>query len=651
MDALSTAKQIYTLARAIYDQAQKVKANQAQCRLLADRVTAIESAIKKLGQLPNDEAFCRSLTRLNAGLSEIHYYMKELSSASWFRRFLNARSHEATFQGFNQRLTLAISELSLGLDAQALINREADQKAAQADHAMLLSQQAEIIRLNEAMLQHLNKVADQGFHQRQHDSMKGRLDQLLRLVGEIKSPSAALDAKITIPYFELTLEEKLGCGAFGAIYRGLWHEKVVAIKVWEGRLSEREQAQFIQEIQALERIKSPSYVPQFYGACLEAHQACLVLEYCPLGSLDTVLARQRLSPAQQRTVAISLAKSLQFLHRQHIVHRYLKSANVLLTEDKPGAPLQAKITGFGLSKTHYPSIVSAQLNLDALKVGLAPEVLSGKETTSAADVYSFGVIVWEILTGRPALASMALNQEYDPAYTALIQRCWSPDPKQRPSMNDIILTLTALSPPIPPTIPAVQLLSSVMASPPLSPELKKPLEVRIPDSPAAATPPSPSAYEQARQYHAQKDYGHARACYESALAAGEDKARVKLATLLMRGNGGQPGTLKADQARAVVLLQQAAEKNDLLAMKNLVKALQHGIGTPVDAKAAAKWQRRMAAFSPPAVQNPSLSPVVTPRFHSALDNPPSQSPAVNVFARRATPPASSADSAIPKLGS
>lgn len=667
MDPLAIAQNIYQLASVIYVQAKKVNANQERCVLLSERVAVVESAIRKLGKLPDQEAFCQSLKRLEACLQEVVDYMTELSGQRWFQKFIRAKSHESAFEDFNQRLTLAISELSLGLDAQALLNREADQKALKADQAVLLAKQDDIVRLNEALLAKVNKIPDEGFFRRQEHSLRLRLDQIFQMMQEIKSPpallspksaAAALDAKIAIPYFELSLEEKIGQGTFGTIYRGRWHEEEVAIKLWSGRLSERERPQFIRETQILQRLNTPAYVPKFYGACLEEGQACVVMEYCPQGSLDARLNGPALPPVQQRAIALSLAKSLAYLHQREVIHRYLKSTNVLLKEASPGGLLQARVTGFGLSKTQYPSIVSAQLDLQALTAGLAPEVLAGHEASLAADVFSFGVILKETLIGCRALSNIedGLNG-LDPKYAELIRSCSANDPKQRPDIKAVVETLTALTPPVVLKLEAsgLALPAAVVPDRPRSPTpasregklfltppspVKRAIEsaaqpatpaaaavrseIKTPSKAAAApmTPLSPdspkelTAYGLAKHYHSQKDYGNARKYYEEALSQGEDKVQVKLAALLIRGDGGAPETKAADQQRAVALFKAAAARNEKLALENLLKVYKHGVSSIVaDPLAAAEWEARLRAV----VSNPAqsaLHPAVTPQIRS-----------------------------------
>src|ERR1700737_3154489 len=97
MDGAMVIERIYKVIKAIYTQAQLVKANHAQCVLLAERVQIIQSAMKKIKEIPKTEAYQQGLKHLEACLIKILKYMKELSGENWFRQFINARSHAEQF--------------------------------------------------------------------------------------------------------------------------------------------------------------------------------------------------------------------------------------------------------------------------------------------------------------------------------------------------------------------------------------------------------------------------------------------------------------------------------------------------------------------------------------------------------------------------
>ncbi len=643
MDATSIAQGIFQLAKAIYDQAQLAKANRAQCVLLAERVQTIQSAIKKLGKIPNSEAYRLSLGRLKTCLQEAYTYMQALSGEKWYWQFIRARNHQGTFQEFHARLAEAITQLNLGLSAQAILNHEEDQAAQHADHEALLKNQEEILRLNQTLLSEVKHLPNQSFHERQMAALQSQLQVLMLEVKAIKKPSApGLDEKIAIPYYELRLEKVIGEGSFGTVYLGQWQDRPVAIKMWNGELKSAEQQQFIREAQILQRLNTPRFVPQFYGASLEGGQACLVMEYCGLGSLYDYLPKQTLTPSAQYHLALSLVQALAYLHGKKIVHRDLKSANILLVMN--GADLETKITDFGLSKAQYPSIVSA-IGVSQALAWCGPEMLKGAAATQASDVFSAGMILWEIFTGRRPFAEHTALKEWilsgkresctgiPKAVAELIERCWSEDPHARPSALALVEVLRAASvptpvkPTIPPSVghtdsPGVFLSLSDMgaALPPVVAFSSAALSVSVApmrEQKQQRSSGGETAYDEAKRYHAQKDYVHARQFYEQALSAGVERAGNKLATLLIRGQGGV-----MDAKRAIQLFEQAAATGDTTAMGNLAQVYRYGTGVAKDREKAAAWQAKhdqaVKSVSPPG--RGSRSPAI---FGDGSQSPPS----------------------------
>jgi serine/threonine protein kinase len=597
MDAASLTRQIFQLAKLIYDQTQLVNVNRAQCVLLGERVQTVQSAIKKLGKIADSEAYRLSLGRLKTCLQEAYGYMQGLSSEKWYQQFLRARNHQETFQQFHARLAESIVQLNLGLSVQTILNREEDQKAQHADHETLLKKQDEILRLNQTLLSEVKQLPNQSFHERQMAALKSQLQALMVEIKSVRkiTPSLGLDAKIVIPYYELSLEKAIGEGSFGTVYLGRWHENPVAIKLWNGVLSSEDEQRFIREVQIVQHLNTPRYVPQFYGACLEGGQACLVMEYCELGSLYDYLPTHRLTPTVQHHLALSLAQSLQFLHQRKIIHRDLKSANILLMASSD--LLTVKITDFGLSKAHYPSIASTK-DMSRALAWCAPEILQGEKATYAADVFSAGMVLWEIFTGRrPFTGRTSLKEwiisgkqesceEIPKKYAELIMRCWASDSHARPSAAELATALQTILAPEPTSEERISTLE--LPKPVALPEISFPsatLSMTVVDEKKLS--PGDEAYKNAKYYHEQKDYANARKHYEIAWLAGINKAGNKLATLLIRGHGGAK-----DEARAVRLFTQLAESGDVLAMSNLAQAYRHGVGVVKDTKQALSWQKR-----------------------------------------------------------
>ncbi|KAM8891213.1 interleukin-1 receptor-associated kinase 4 isoform 2-T2 [Spinachia spinachia] len=198
---------------------------------------------------------------------------------------------------------------------------------------------------------------------------------------------------------------RLGEGGFGTVYKGLLHDRPVAVK----KLSPMDdvsldelQVQFNQEIQALRVLKHENLVDMVGFSC-DGQHPCLVYPLMVNGSLLDRLARLGGSPPlswRQRSLAAEgAARGLEYLHGKHHVHRDVKSANILLDEK-----LVAKISDFGLTRASAKRTSTTVMTerIVGTRAYMAPEALRG-EITPRSDVFSFGVVLLEILSGqRPA---------------------------------------------------------------------------------------------------------------------------------------------------------------------------------------------------------------------------------------------------------
>ncbi|KAM4619549.1 interleukin-1 receptor-associated kinase 4 isoform 2-T2 [Polymixia lowei] len=196
---------------------------------------------------------------------------------------------------------------------------------------------------------------------------------------------------------------KLGEGGFGTVYKGLINDKPVAVKKlnpMEDISVEELQVQFNQEVQSLKVLKHENLVDMVGFSC-DGQHPCLVYAYMVNGSLLDQLACLYESPPlswQQRClIAVGTARGLDYLHSNHHVHRDVKTGNILLDEN-----FVPKISDFGLTRAS-PKRTSTTMMTERIvgtRAYMAPEALRG-EITPKSDVFSFGVVLLEILSGLP----------------------------------------------------------------------------------------------------------------------------------------------------------------------------------------------------------------------------------------------------------
>jgi len=197
---------------------------------------------------------------------------------------------------------------------------------------------------------------------------------------------------------------KLGRGGFGTVYKGVWGDGTAfAAKVL---CSESEQGikEFLAEIESISEAKHANLV-RLLGCCIQRKNRILVYEYLENNSLDHALQLQgsangatRLTWSTRADICVGTAKGLSYLHEEHepnIVHRDIKASNVLLDRD-----YRPKIGDFGLAKLFPDNVTHISTGVVGTCGYLAPEYFVHGQLTKKADVYSFGVLVLEIISGR-----------------------------------------------------------------------------------------------------------------------------------------------------------------------------------------------------------------------------------------------------------
>ncbi|XP_059451266.1 cold-responsive protein kinase 1-like [Corylus avellana] len=215
-------------------------------------------------------------------------------------------------------------------------------------------------------------------------------------------------------------ENKLGEGGFGDVYKGtLKNGKIVAVKKLTISQSSRAKADFESEVKLISNVHHRNMI-RLLGCCTKGPELLLVYEYMANSSLDKFLFGERrgsLNWKQRNDIIMGTARGLAYLHEEFhvcIIHRDIKTDNILLDDD-----FQAKIADFGLArllpedKSHLNTRFAGTLGYTA------PEYTIHGQLSEKVDIYSFGVVVLEIICGR-----RMSEVKNDPNGEYLLERAW-----------------------------------------------------------------------------------------------------------------------------------------------------------------------------------------------------------------------------------
>eukprot|EP00742_Colponemidia_sp_Colp-10_P007271 GILJ01007817.1.p1 GENE.GILJ01007817.1~~GILJ01007817.1.p1 ORF type:complete len:862 (-),score=71.89 GILJ01007817.1:172-2757(-) len=326
-------------------------------------------------------------------------------------------------------------------------NAELERLRAEVDRlrqeAHILKQEAQSPRVG------LAKTVKQPEDDRKAD---GELDAELHKKG-LEDPRRKIIDDYEVEYGELTFVEEIGEGGYGKVFRTLWRGTTVAVKKLRfSQMDARLLADFLGELAVMKPLRHPNVV-LFMGACTKNPNICIVTELCSRGSLWDVLHKKSLPLSWEirLKMARDAARGMTYLHLFKpvpILHRDLKSLNLLVTDD-----FTVKVCDFGWARLKSCTMTG---HIGTFQ-WMAPEVIANQNYTEKADVFSFGVVLWEMVTREPPyqgklpvqVATAVLNKGLRPRIPGtcpkpiadLIKDCWDQDPDRRPVFTTVLRRL------------------------------------------------------------------------------------------------------------------------------------------------------------------------------------------------------------------
>lgn len=267
-----------------------------------------------------------------------------------------------------------------------------------------------------------------------------------------KFKESGLNENFIINYSELFFDMKIGEGGYGRVYLGKFSGIEVAIKEYGKRkLLKRSAEEFVKEVEVISNLRHPNIV-LYMGACIHKGKYLMITEYLEEGSLFDHLHKKhtKISEDVMFNIIEDIALGMCYLHGRKVLHCDLKSSNILIDSN-----WSVKLCDFGLSRVKYKS---DRKRFAKQRVGtphwMAPEILRGEKYDESADVYSFGMVLWEMVTSeipylntpiKDIINTVGYERKQIPVPTKgnafilnMMRGCLSLDRDERPTFKEIV---------------------------------------------------------------------------------------------------------------------------------------------------------------------------------------------------------------------
>jgi eukaryotic-like serine/threonine-protein kinase len=242
------------------------------------------------------------------------------------------------------------------------------------------------------------------------------------------------------------IQDKIGQGGMCTVYRGrqLSLDRPVAIKILNEKLTDVEDvlARFNRESLIIARLNHPNVIHVIDRGVTDEGMPYFVMEYVEGTDLSQAIKQDLLDTNRKLDLAIQVCRALSYAHKNGVIHRDIKPGNILI--DREG---NVRVLDFGIAKFYDEGTASRQFTRADLVMGtlayMSPEQQDGLDhVTQASDLYSLGVILYEMFTGTKPSGHFRrpsqINTEVSPALEQIILKCLEPDPAQRFSSADEI---------------------------------------------------------------------------------------------------------------------------------------------------------------------------------------------------------------------
>ncbi|XP_051057720.1 mixed lineage kinase domain-like protein [Phodopus roborovskii] len=458
---MDTLGKIIALGQLIYTKCEEMKYCRKQCHRLGERVQGLLQPLKSLQEqgannLPDD--ITAALGRFEAVLEEARHQIEKFSDKSNFWKFVTSSNDKIIFLEVNERLRDVWEELLLVLQVDQW--NSAPHVSQRASWLQEDQQDAKEDR-NEPILAILMKLCTDV------EEMKETLKQRsLTPTQEIPQEQIKEIKKEHLLRSPWTLLKK---NNLSTLYRGEYHRSPVCIKVFNKpqNSSGIVRHTFNNEIQTMTKFDSPN-VLRIFGICIDEAvkppQFSIVMEYCEHGTLRELLDKEKnLTLSERIFLVLGAAKGLYRLHHAEMpqLHRNIRSSSFLVA-----GGYHVKLAGFELSETQA-SISQEAKTTKSKRIRstayFSPQRLKNvyHELKREDEIYSFGIVLWEIATGKIPFEGCDSKKIYElvaegrmqepvgedcsKLLREIIDECRAYEPSQRPSVDGILERLSTIN--------------------------------------------------------------------------------------------------------------------------------------------------------------------------------------------------------------
>ncbi|KAJ7164069.1 kinase-like domain-containing protein [Mycena filopes] len=416
----------------------------------------------------------KPLADLEALLREIHRFVESGKEAVFLKLLFKKDSRMAKIDSFHKRLGMSVDAFQISslinIQSMAADSKRAQTKDVEALHKRLIGLEKNNAKLLQTLeVNQYNTIAMMVSIQKQLNNKNVNPAEEEFYMHTLRYLTSRSGQNVTveewmISSFEIEYGPEIGAGGFGTVYRGTWNRTDVAIKVLENVAGIKpSSAALRREIDLWSTLRHP-HILQFLGANTLDNKPFIVMPYLPYNARDFLRARPECDPLP---ILRDISLGLQYLHSRKICHGDLKAINVLVESSG-----KALLCDFGLARLRADIASRTRATVDASEMlgsrnWMAPELLTGARYRVPADVYAFGMTLYELYTDEIPMLSIPYGEfidlvvrrgvrperpEADEGRTLpdevwkLAGECWAANPSERPTamqIHDTVVNMIA----------------------------------------------------------------------------------------------------------------------------------------------------------------------------------------------------------------